>query len=79
MKLIKLILEIIGWLQIALGTTIGTALIAGAIYLIWPGENSKTIAFIIISAGFIAGAIWASFIWKKHGTIEWLSSIRRIT
>ena len=78
MKLIKLFLEILGWLQIALGPTIIAAMIAFIIYISWSSKMSNVIAILILFAGFIFGAIWATRIWKKHGTIEWLSSIRQI-
>jgi hypothetical protein len=78
MKLIKLFLEILGWLQIVLGPTIIAAMIAFIIYINWPSKISNVIAILILLAGFIFGAILATRIWKKHGTIEWLSSIRRI-
>ena len=78
-KLIKLILEIIGWLAITLGTTLGTALIALAVYLVWTTDFIKIISFIFISIGFILGAVSATRIWIKHGTVEWLSGIRRIS
>lgn len=75
----KIILEIIGWLTITLGVTLACSLIAFAVYLKWNGDSGKLIAIIIISVGFITGAIWASYIWKKTGTMQWLGGIRRIT
>jgi hypothetical protein len=79
MKLTKLFLEILGWLQIALGTTLGFSLIAFGIYFCWPIQTIKTISIVIVLAGFITGALWATSIWKKHGTVEWLSGIRKIS
>jgi ABC-type transport system involved in cytochrome c biogenesis permease subunit len=54
-------------------------LIALVTYLKWSNEKGKIAALTIISIGFILGAIWATRIWKKHGTIAWLSRIRRIS
>ena len=79
MKLIEIILEIIGWLQITLGVTLASGIIAFLIYLKWDNESGKTVSIILLSLGFIIGAIWATRIWKKHGTIAWLSRIRRIS
>jgi hypothetical protein len=79
MKLIEIILEIIGWLQIALGVTLAVGLVALFIYLKWDNEIGKTVSIILLSLGFIIGAVWATRIWKKHGTIAWLSRIRRIS
>lgn len=79
MKLIKIIPEIIGWLQIAIGVTLLAGLIAFLTYLKWSNETGKIVAIIITSIGFIFGVIWATRIWKKYGTVAWLSRIRKIS
>ena len=79
MNIIKFLLEIIGWCQIAFGTTLIAVLIAAGIYFSWTNHTAKVIAVVIICVGFMLGSIWATIIWRKHGTIEWLSGIRRIT
>lgn len=79
MKLTKLFLNILGWLQIALGTTLGVSLIAIGMYYCWPTQAIKTISIIIILIGFITVFVWATRIWKKYGTVEWLSGIKKIT
>jgi glucose uptake protein GlcU len=75
-KAIKILIEIIGWLAIAGGTTLGAALISFIFYSKWGNE---TIALAILIVGFIIGAIWATRISIKYGTMEWLSGIRRIS
>jgi glucose uptake protein GlcU len=75
-KAIKILIEIIGWLAIAGGTTLGAALISFIFYSKWGNE---TIALAILIVGFIIGAIWATRISIKYGTMEWLSQIRRIS
>jgi phosphotransferase system glucose/maltose/N-acetylglucosamine-specific IIC component len=60
MKFIEIILEIIGWLQIAIGVTLLAGLIAFVTYLKWSTETGKIVAKIIISIGFILGVIWAT-------------------
>jgi hypothetical protein len=77
MKLFEIILEVFGWLQIVVGVTLAAGLIAFGTYLKWNNETRKIVAIFIVSIGFILGAIWATQIWKKHGTIAWLSRIRR--
>jgi hypothetical protein len=79
MKLFEIILELFGWLQIVVGVTLAAGLLAFATYLIWNNRTGKIAGIMIISIGFIAGVIWATIIWKKHGTIAWLSGIRRIS
>lgn len=77
MKATKLILEIIGWCQIAFGTTLFFVLIAAALYYTYTNDTTAITAIVIIIAGFIVGVVWATRIWIKHGTMEWLSRIRR--
>lgn len=79
MKIIEVILEVLGWLCITLGTTLGAGLISFAIYSYWESQIGKIIAIAVLIIGFIGGAIWATIVWKKHGTIAYLSSIRRIS
>jgi len=79
MKFFSTILEIIGWLQITLGVTLGAGFIAAVIYIKWSNDTGKIISIIILSIGFLVGAIWATRISIKHGTIAWLSRIRRIS
>ena len=79
MKFFEILLEIFGWLQIVVGVTLAAGLIAFVTYLKWSNETGKVVAIIIVSIGFILGAIWATRIWIKHGTIAWLSSIKRIS
>lgn len=79
MKLIEIILEIIGCLQITFAVTLLSGLIALMTYLKWTTETGKIVYITIVSIGFILGVIWATRIWKKHGTIAWLSRIKRIS
>ena len=74
-RIIKIFLEIIGWIQIAFGTTIFSCLIAWLVYSKYNTETGKVIAILIISIGFISGSIWATRILMKYGTINWLSRI----
>ena len=49
----------IGWLQITLGVTLAAGLVALLIYLKWDNESGKTVSIILLSIGFVVGAIWA--------------------
>jgi hypothetical protein len=75
-KAIKILIEIIGWLAIICGTTLAFGAISFIIYSKWENE---IIALVIVVVGFIIGAIWATRISIKYGTMEWLSGIRRIS
>jgi len=75
-RVIKILIEIIGWLAIAGGTTLGAGIVSFVVYLKWENE---AIALAILIVGFITGAIWATKISIKYGTMEWLSGIKRIS
>jgi hypothetical protein len=75
-KAIKIFIEIIGWLAIAGGATLGIGLIAFFVYSKWENE---IIPFAILIVGFIGGAIFATRISIKYGTMEWLSQIRKVS
>ena len=75
-KAIKILIEIIGWLAIAGGTTLAFGGISLLVYSKWENE---IVALSILIVGFIIGAIWATRISIKYGTMEWLSGIRRIS
>lgn len=78
MKIIEFLLDLLGWLQIVAGTTLAGALIGGAVYY-FDHSAGLTAGIILMSIGFVAGAIWATRIWIKHGTVQWLSRTRRIS
>ena len=75
-KPIKILIEIIGWLAIAGGTTLAFGAISLSVYSKWENE---TVDLAILILGVIIGAIWATRISMKHGTMEWLSGIRKIS
>lgn len=79
MKIVEIILEIFGWLQIVTGTALCASLVGLLVYLAWNGRSGEIVSVSIAVAGFLFGCIWASIIWRKHGTIVWLSRIRRIS
>lgn len=77
MRIVDIILNVIGWLQIAIGTALLTGLGWLMIYYI---DNSFGLrsGVIIMLTGFIVGGAWATRIWIRHGTVGWLSRIRRV-
>jgi len=75
-KALKILIEIIGWITIAGGTTLAFGGVSFIVYSKWENEM---VSLAILIFGFIVGAIWATRISMKHGTMEWLSGIRRIS
>jgi len=66
-KAIKIVIEIIGWLTIAGGSTLGAGTIS---FIIYSESENRIVALAILIAGFIAGAIWATIISIKYGTMD---------
>ena len=77
MKFVRVILDLIGWLQIVVGSTIIGALIGGLFYYFLNSSTGNIIAISLMVLGFLVGVVWATRIWIKTGTVEWLSRIRR--
>lgn len=75
-KAVKILIEIIGWITIVGGTTLAFGGISFIVYSKWENE---IVALAILIFGFVIGAIWATRISIKYGTMEWLSGIRRIS
>ena len=67
--------EIIGWTQIMLSPLLLSVIFGAIIYFPKPSEERLFIAALIVFAGLIIGAIWATRVWKKKGTISFMSSI----
>jgi hypothetical protein len=67
--------EIIGWIQIAISPTIIGAIIAFFVYSSNKSKAGFIIAIIIFFAGLILGAIWATSVSKKKGTIFFMSRV----
>jgi uncharacterized membrane protein YqaE (UPF0057 family) len=78
MRIVEFLLNLVGWFQIVIGTTLIGAIIGAAIYY-FNNPVGFIIGVILTSIGFISGVVWATWIWRKHGTIDWLSRIRRIS
>jgi hypothetical protein len=66
-KALKILIEIIGWITIVGGTTLAFGGISFLVYSRWGNE---IVALTILIVGFIIGAIWATRISIKYGTME---------
>jgi hypothetical protein len=67
--------EVFGWIQIAASPTITAVAIGYLIYTSNPTKTGLVLAIIISLAGFFLGAVWASAVHKKRGTIEFMSRV----
>ncbi|MBS1495986.1 MAG: hypothetical protein JSU03_01630 [Bacteroidetes bacterium] len=75
MKFFETFTEIIGWIQIVAGVFIAGVLTGGGIYILHPTNTTLVVAIIIIAVALVSGICWATRIWKKNGTINFLSQI----
>ena len=71
----KWITSIIDWLQIVasplfIGITIGFI-----VYYNISDITGLVLGIVISATGLIIGVIWASKVWKKQGTVEFISEV----
>ena len=71
----ELITEIIGWLQIVASPFLIGLIIGAIIYFPKPDTTKLIIAIVIATTGLCIGIIWATRVWRKKGTIHFMSRI----
>ncbi len=74
-KIFELLLEIIGWLQIAISPFLISLGIAAYIYFSNPNQSNLIIAISIGILGLTIGVVWATKIWITKGTFWFVSQI----
>jgi hypothetical protein len=67
--------EVVGWLQIVASPLSGGLLIGAIIYFSNPTILRLIIAIAIATIGLIVGIVFATRIWKKQGTIHFVSRV----
>ena len=72
-NLFELIMEIIGWLQIVASPLVLGLIAGGFIYFTKPTDTRLVIAIVVAFAGLFIGIIWATRIWRRKGTMNFLS------
>ena len=75
LRFVKIFTEIIGWLQIAASPFLIGLAIAALVYFQNPSDARFIFAVIIAFAGLITGIFWATRVWKRKGTIQFISRI----
>jgi len=78
MRIVEVLLNVIGWLQIVFATTMLAGLLSLGYYYVTVNPSWVLIG-IITGLGCTIGITWATCIWIKYGTVNWLSRIRDIT
>jgi len=74
-NLFELFTEIVGWLQIFASPFLMGLIIGSIIYFFTPGITRLIIAVFIAITGLFTGIVWANRIWRKKGTIHFMSRI----
>ncbi|GAA4457795.1 hypothetical protein [Rurimicrobium arvi] len=68
--------EAMGWIRIALSPAVAGGLTGGFIYLSYPGPDGVLAGLSCVLMGVITGAVWATRIARRKGTIRFLSQSR---
>ena len=74
-KILEFITELIGWFQIVLSPFLIALVIGAIIYFNKQDTIGLFIAIAVVALGLIIGTVIATKIWRKKGTIEFLSRI----
>lgn len=72
----NLMLEILAWLQIVASPVLISLVIGVIIYVLKPDDTGFLISICVVSLGLIIGITWATIVWKKKGTLDYLSKVR---
>ena len=75
-KLLEFITKFLAWLQIVVSPLIVGIVIGIIVYANKTDSSGKVIAVSIASLGLILGIILATRIWRKKGTVEFISRVR---
>jgi len=67
--------EVMGWLRIVVSPLLVGIVIGALVYFSKPDTTRLLIGVSIVILGLIVGIIWATKVWKKKGTINFLTEI----
>ncbi len=74
-KIIEYLIEFFGWLKIVASPFLIGILIGGIVYYNFENRFGLIIGILLSLLGLIVGIIWATRIWKKQGTTQFLSRV----
>jgi hypothetical protein len=67
------LMEIVGWLQIAVSPTIVGIVLAFFLYYFIPNIVGLALAIVVAVAGLVTGIVWATKKWRQKQTIAFMS------
>ena len=72
----EFIIEILGWVQIVASPVLIGLAISFIVIINWTeSEGAMIVAIFIPVLGLFIGIIWATHVWKRKGTIEYVSRL----
>lgn len=74
-KIFEYMTEVMGWLRIVVSPLLVGIVIGALVYFSKPDTTRLLIGVSIVILGLIVGIIWATKVWKKKGTINFLTEI----
>ena len=69
-------IEVLGWLQIVASPLVISLVIGGFVYFSNPSNSRLILAVLIVLIGLVIGIVWATNVWRKKGTNQYLTTIR---
>lgn len=75
LKLIAVLIEAFDWVRIVASPLIVALILGGVLYLSNPGTVTLFCAILIALLGLVVGVLWATRVWRKSGTTEFLSRV----
>jgi hypothetical protein len=67
--------EVIGWIQIVFSPLLLAGIIGFIIYVSNPTATRLVVGIIVSFIGLIIGIVFANRVWKKHGTMHFVSRV----
>lgn len=74
-KILENIIELIGWVKIAISPLVIGFILGLIVYAYKEDTLGLIIGITLTVLGLIVGIIWATRVWKKQGTMQYLSRV----
>ena len=68
-------MEIVGWLQIVSSPLIGGIIVGGLAFLLIGNTAGLVVGIAIAIAALVLGVLYANRVWKKKGTMNFMSRV----
>lgn len=75
MKIVAFFIEILAWLRIVVSPLFIGGIIGGLVYMKWENETGFAVGILIAAIGLVVGITWATTIWYKHGTLNYMAKL----